>query len=146
MGCGKMLQDMVEDRTRFRALTVATAMVMYLLLVGDILTYTKVDKDATIAKLEMSSTLPAFGYLGEALVHAPAVQALLVSGDAVEGRTIGATVTEVDEPFTPEGGAYGHGRTHGHDHSHSHGPEGHSHGHSHAHDHDHGHHHHDHEH
>ena len=33
---------------------------------------------------------------------------------------IGATVTEVIEPFTPEGGAYGHGRTHGHDHSHSH--------------------------
>ena len=61
-------------------------------------------------------------------------------------QRIGATVTEVDEPFTPEGGAYGHGRTHGHDHSHSHGPEGHSHDHSHAHDHDHGHHHHDHEH
>lgn len=33
---------------------------------------------------------------------------------------IGATVSEVIEPFTPEGGAYGHGRTHGHDHSHSH--------------------------
>jgi urease accessory protein len=33
---------------------------------------------------------------------------------------IGATVTEIFEPFTPEGGAYGHGRTHGHDHSHSH--------------------------
>ena len=29
---------------------------------------------------------------------------------------IGATVTEVTEPFTPEGGAYGHGRTHGHAH------------------------------
>ena len=35
---------------------------------------------------------------------------------------LGATVTEVCEPFTPEGGAYGHGRTHGHDHSHQHGP------------------------
>lgn len=33
---------------------------------------------------------------------------------------IGAEVREVTEPFTPEGGAYGHGRTHGHDHSHSH--------------------------
>ena len=33
---------------------------------------------------------------------------------------LGATVTGVTEPFTPEGGAYGHGRTHGHDHSHSH--------------------------
>ncbi|WP_171123801.1 MULTISPECIES: urease accessory protein UreE [unclassified Ruegeria] len=29
---------------------------------------------------------------------------------------IGATVREVQEPFTPEGGAYGHGRTHGHAH------------------------------
>ena len=33
---------------------------------------------------------------------------------------IGASTCEVTEPFTPEGGAYGHGRTHGHDHSHSH--------------------------
>lgn len=33
---------------------------------------------------------------------------------------LGATVTDVTEPFTPEGGAYGHGRTHGHDHSHPH--------------------------
>ena len=44
-------------------------------------------------------------------------------------RRIGAEVIEVIEPFTPEGGAYGHGRTHGHDHSHSHGPEGHAHSH-----------------
>ena len=29
---------------------------------------------------------------------------------------IGAEVREVIEPFTPEGGAYGHGRTHGHAH------------------------------
>ena len=29
---------------------------------------------------------------------------------------LGATVTEVTEPFTPEGGAYGHGRTHSHAH------------------------------
>lgn len=29
---------------------------------------------------------------------------------------IGASVQEVHEPFTPEGGAYGHGRTHGHAH------------------------------
>ncbi|MDG1531577.1 MAG: urease accessory protein UreE [Paracoccaceae bacterium] len=29
---------------------------------------------------------------------------------------IGATVREVSEPFTPEGGAYGHGRTHSHAH------------------------------
>ena len=43
---------------------------------------------------------------------------------------IGAHIRKVEEPFTPEGGAYGHGRTHGHDHSHQHGPE-----HSHSHDH-----------
>ena len=29
---------------------------------------------------------------------------------------IGAKVREVNEPFNPEGGAYGHGRTHGHTH------------------------------
>ncbi|MEB3419554.1 urease accessory protein UreE [Salipiger marinus] len=57
---------------------------------------------------------------------------------------IGAEVTEVTEPFTPEGGAYGHGRTHGHDHSHSHGPapvqaHAHAHAHSHSHGQDHGH-------
>jgi len=32
---------------------------------------------------------------------------------------IGATTREVEQPFTPEGGAYGHGRTHSHDHGHS---------------------------
>ncbi|MEK9673775.1 MAG: urease accessory protein UreE [Rhodospirillaceae bacterium] len=47
---------------------------------------------------------------------------------------LGARVAHVSEPFNPEGGAYGHGRTHGHDH-------GHSHDHDHDHDHDHGHHH-----
>ncbi|HKK98089.1 MAG TPA: urease accessory protein UreE [Marivita sp.] len=29
---------------------------------------------------------------------------------------LGATITETVEPFTPEGGAYGHGRTHSHAH------------------------------
>lgn len=29
---------------------------------------------------------------------------------------LGASVREVTEPFTPEGGAYGHGRTHSHAH------------------------------
>jgi len=33
---------------------------------------------------------------------------------------LGATVTEIEAPFTPEGGAYGHGRTHSHDHGHAH--------------------------
>ncbi|MEX0309888.1 MAG: urease accessory protein UreE [Tateyamaria sp.] len=32
---------------------------------------------------------------------------------------LNATIAEVTEPFTPEGGAYGHGRTHSHDHGHS---------------------------
>jgi len=64
---------------------------------------------------------------------------------------LGAAVAHVDEPFTPEGGAYGMGRTHGHSHSHdpkadpnAHIPHRHDHGHEHTHDlhHDHGHHHH----
>lgn len=42
-------------------------------------------------------------------------------------KRLGAQVREVVEPFSPEGGAYGHGRTHGHDHSHVHGPVPHSH-------------------
>ena len=42
-------------------------------------------------------------------------------------RQLGATLTRSLEPFTPEGGAYGHGRTMGHDHGgHDHG--GHNHG------------------
>ncbi len=48
---------------------------------------------------------------------------------------LGATVTEDVRPFTPEGGAYGHGRTHAHEHgatAHDHG-HGHGHGHAHAH-------------
>ncbi len=31
-------------------------------------------------------------------------------------RGLGASVAHVEEPFQPEGGAYGHGRTHGHHH------------------------------
>lgn len=41
-----------------------------------------------------------------------------------------AKVKHVSEPFNPEGGAYGLGRTHGHDHGHS---QEHSHDHGHAH-------------
>ncbi len=47
---------------------------------------------------------------------------LLIQNDAVIAHMlahIGATTTEVIEPFTPEGGAYGHGRTHSHDHGHT---------------------------
>ncbi len=42
---------------------------------------------------------------------------------------LGATVTHAMEPFTPEGGAYGHGRTMGHDHLHEfgHGAQAHDH-------------------
>lgn len=40
---------------------------------------------------------------------------------------LGAVIVEATEPFTPEGGAYGHGRTHSHEHGHS------AHDHSHAH-------------
>ncbi len=47
---------------------------------------------------------------------------LLIQRDKVIGHMLehlGATVTEVFEPFDPEGGAYGHGRTHSHDHGHT---------------------------
>ena len=51
---------------------------------------------------------------------------------------LGATIEKLEVPFTPEGGAYGHGRTHSHEHGdaqesvHSHAPE-HSHTHGHHH-------------
>lgn len=51
---------------------------------------------------------------------------LLIREDHVlEGMLagLGADLRKVSEPFTPEGGAYGTGRTQGH----AHGPEGHSH-------------------
>lgn len=59
---------------------------------------------------------------------------LLIQRDRVLGDMLvllGADIVETEEPFTPEGGAYGHGRTHGHDHSHQHGPHDHSHDHDH---------------
>lgn len=61
---------------------------------------------------------------------------------------LGAEVTEVTEPFTPEGGAYGHGRTHGHHHGDAQGNAvADKHDHHHHGDHEHAHeHHHDHEH
>ena len=44
---------------------------------------------------------------------------LLIQNDPVIRHmleTLGATLEEVGAPFTPEGGAYGHGRTHSHEH------------------------------
>ena len=44
---------------------------------------------------------------------------LLIQADPVIGHMLehlGATVTPVAAAFTPEGGAYGHGRTHSHEH------------------------------
>lgn len=52
---------------------------------------------------------------------------------------LGAAQREISAPFRPEGGAYGHGRTHGHHHG---GATDDPHGHTHAggaHDHDHDH-------
>lgn len=60
--------------------------------------------------------------------HAPAqIEAgrILIQHDHVLAdmlAQLGAGVRRVTEPFAPEGGAYGHGRTQGHDHSHEHGP------------------------
>jgi urease accessory protein len=93
--------------------------------------------------------------------HAPAQVEpgrLLVRADPVIAdmlARLGARVRGVVEPFSPEGGAYGHGRTHGHHHGGAGddphaaaadpagdpGPRrehGHSHGHSHPRDHTHG--------
>ncbi len=51
---------------------------------------------------------------------------LVIRDDPVIGHMLehlGATLTSATEPFTPEGGAYGHGRTH----SHAHGATAHEH-------------------
>jgi urease accessory protein len=55
----------------------------------------------------------------------PVIKAMLLQ--------LGAEVRDIVAAFTPEGGAYGHGRTMGHDHG------DHSHDHSHDHDHKHSH-------
>ncbi len=47
---------------------------------------------------------------------------LLIQQDPVIAHMLehlGAALSKVSEPFTPEGGAYGHGRTHSHDHGNS---------------------------
>ncbi len=65
--------------------------------------------------------------------HAPAQiepNRLLIRSDPVLAdmlARLGATTRAVTEPFRPEGGAYGHGRTHGH---HSGGPTDHPHAHA----------------
>jgi urease accessory protein len=61
---------------------------------------------------------------GRLLICADHVLAAMLTG-------LGAQVREVVEPFTPEGGAYGPGRTLGHDH----GPGEHDHAHPHVHTH-----------
>ena len=65
---------------------------------------------------------------------------LLIRDDPVLERMLrglGAGIARAREPFTPESGAYGTGRTMGHDHGHD---DGHGHDHGHGHGHDHGHH------
>jgi urease accessory protein len=58
--------------------------------------------------------------------HTPcqiAADHLLIRADHVLAdmlTRLGATVEPVTAAFTPEGGAYGHGRTRGHDHGHDH--------------------------
>lgn len=54
-------------------------------------------------------------------------------------QRLGAQVRHVRAPFHPEGGAYGHGRTHGHAHHEHEGAHDHDHGPGHSHDHDHEH-------
>ena len=47
---------------------------------------------------------------------------LLIQNDPVIAHMLdhlGATTTRITAPFTPEGGAYGHGRTHAHEHGHT---------------------------
>lgn len=65
---------------------------------------------------------------------------LLIQNDPVIAHMlshVGAKTELTTRPFTPEGGAYGHGRTHSHEHGHSAHEHGHHHTHDHTHDHAH---------
>ena len=67
---------------------------------------------------------------------------LLIQNDPVIRHMLehlGAAITEAQAPFTPEGGAYGHGRTHSHDHGATAHSQAQAHGHTHSHDHSHDH-------
>lgn len=73
------------------------------------------------ALLEITGDLPRLAWhIGNR--HTPcqvAPDRLLIQADHVLRdmlEHLGATVAEVSAPFTPETGAYGHGRTHGHSH------------------------------
>ncbi len=74
--------------------------------------------------LAITGDLPRLGWhIGNR--HTPCQIAegrLLIQRDPVIRHMLehlGAGVVEVVEPFTPEGGAYGHGRTHSHEHGHT---------------------------
>ncbi len=67
--------------------------------------------------------MPAQVELARLLIQANPVMADMLA-------RLGATTRTVREPFTPEGGAYGHGRTHGHHHG---GATDHPHAHAHDH-------------
>ena len=53
--------------------------------------------------------------IGERVIH---IRDDHVIADMVRG--LGAEVRQVQRPFNPEGGAYGHGAVHGHSHGHDH--------------------------
>lgn len=99
---------------------------------GDAFAFT----DGALVEIRAASE-PLYHVTGERLAvlawhignrHTPcAVQSdhLLIRRDAVLASMLeglGAHLAEVDAAFTPEGGAYGHGRTH----SHEHGESGHA--------------------
>lgn len=91
-GAMGMFQDLIEDRTRLRLLTVLVSVLMYLLLTFDLLAVEKVVPKTTISEIAFSSTVPAFVYMGDALAHAPGVQAMDEDGEFLGGRVITATV------------------------------------------------------
>jgi len=76
---------------------------------------------ASEALLEVTGDLPRLAWhIGNR--HTPCQvepDRLLIQRDHVMRdmlNTLGATLRDIEAPFTPQGGAYGHGRTHGHSH------------------------------
>ena len=84
-------------------------------------------KPETLAQITGANLLELAWHIGNR--HTPCqIEAshLLIQRDHVrEGmlRLLGAEIEPMQAPFTPEGGAYGHGRTHSHHHDPEHGPE-----------------------
>ena len=100
--------------------------------IGDLIDHGSLAADAVLLARSLDAGADHAALADRARALAPTRERL---AEMLKG--LGATLAEVVEPFRPEGGAYGHGRTLGHDHGHDHGHDR-DQGKDHDHGHDHG--------